>query len=153
MTIILGVDPGLEKTGLGLIKIENNQAKYLTHHLVLTKKTHSLEKRLVSLFEQAQTFLKDYQISTFIIEEIFVGINRNTIIKLSMARSVLILLGGMMKADIIHIPTRVVKQKITGAGNAKKEEVQTSIQQILNIKIDQIDCSDALACALMFDKL
>lgn len=149
--MILGVDPALERTGFGLISVENGKPTYITHALLITKPKNTIQQRLQDLFVQAKAFIDQYDIDIFVIEELFVGINRNTIIKLSMARSIILLLANMKKAQIIHIPTRIVKQKITGCGGSTKEQVLEIVCQILQLEnFSQLDCSDALACSLCY---
>lgn len=146
--LVLGVDPGLARTGLGLIELTDDGVQYIDHILINTKQKHTTHQRLYSIFTEAKTWLEDYQIDCFAIEELFVGINKNTIIKLSMARSMLLLLAEIKQAHVLNIPTKLVKQKIAGKGDAEKEDVNLAVCSALNITLSQYDCSDALACAL-----
>lgn len=147
---ILGVDPGLARTGLGLIELKDGKATYVDHQLLITQAKYPTHQRLQSIFQQGQAFIAKYnKIDTFVIEELFVGINRNTIIKLSMARSMIMLLASMTEAEVFNVPTRLIKQKITGFGGAQKEDVLAKVCEKLNLTdFTQLDCSDALACAL-----
>lgn len=149
--LVLGIDPALAKTGLGIIEFAPNYTpKHISHYVLETKNTMSTEQRLHSIFTQMQTILQKYTIDYIIIEEVFVGVNRNTIIKLSMARSIFLLLSAMHNIAVSHIPTRLIKQKITGHGNATKEEIADVMREKLNITLKQQDCLDALACALYY---
>ncbi len=149
MTLIVGIDPGLHKMGVGLIELVNNRPKYITHAVMMTKPTHNLENRLNSLFEQLSHFLSIYKPNVMVIEEIFASINRNTIIKLGMARSMAVLCSARYNCELINVPTRVIKKKITGDGGAEKDLVAQYVCGILNIDIrNNFDATDALACAL-----
>lgn len=156
MKKILGIDPGLERMGLGLICITNDQndakiPQYLHHTVIKTKPKAKLQDRLLLLLDQLKLFIDEHKPDVLIIEEIFAGINRNTIIKLSMARTIPILCASMYKNDLIHLPTRLIKQYITGLGSAEKDIVAKQVCHLLNIKyIDNLDATDALACALCY---
>lgn len=143
--LILGIDPGLARTGLGLI---NPDRSYHSHLLLVTNPKHALEVRLHDIFTQAQQYLLDKQIGIFVIEQLFVGSNRNTIIKLSMVQGILLLLAKMHQAAVVQIPTKIIKQKMTGQGAAEKQQVGQAVRDRLNIDLMQQDSLDALACAL-----
>lgn len=147
--IILGVDPGLALTGLGLLlEKEDGTISHIDHTIIATKPKYPTHDRLGHLFHDAKNWLQNYQIDTFAIEQLFVGINRNTIIKLSMARSMLMLLANIHNANTVDIPTKIVKQKIAGKGDANKKDVNKEVCSLLNVMVEQQDCTDALACAL-----
>lgn len=151
MTLIVGIDPGLHKMGIGLIELVNNRPKYLTHTVIITKPTHNLEHRLNMLFEQLSDFLSIHKPDVMIIEEIFASINRNTIIKLGMARSIAVLCAARYNCELINMPTRVIKKKITGIGSAEKDDVEKYVCALLNIDIhNNFDATDALACAICY---
>ena len=96
---------------MGLIELTDDGVQYIDHILINTKQ-NTTHQRLYSIFTEAKTWLEDYQIDCFAIEELFVGINKNTIIKLSMARSMLLLLAEIKQAHVLNIPTKLVKQKL-----------------------------------------
>lgn len=148
--IILGVDPGLQNTGLGLISInQQGVPTYITHTVLQTKPSHSLETRLNTLFSGLNSFILSHTPSIMVIEEIFASVNSNTIIKLGMARALPVLCAGIHKCSLFNVPTRLIKKKIAGKGNAEKDEVATSVCKMLNIPhIISQDATDALACAL-----
>lgn len=149
MTLMIGIDPGLHKMGVGLIELVNNRPKYITHTVIITKPTQNLEHRLNVLFESLSSFLSIHKPSVMIIEEIFASINRNTIIKLGMARSIAVLCASRYNCELINVPTRVIKKKITGLGSSEKDVVAKYVCAILNIDIhNNFDATDALACAL-----
>lgn len=149
---ILGVDPGLARTGLGLIKEETTsngvEFFYVNHTLLTTKPKDPTHIRLHSLFEQAQKWLKPYKIDIVIIEELFVGVNRNTIMKLSFAKSMLMLVGALKQAQVFSLPTKIIKQCVGGKGDVDKVHINECVCAKLGIDLKQHDCTDALACAL-----
>ncbi len=151
MTIILGVDPGLHKTGLGLISWEDGKYTYITHSIIKTQPYHALDYRLNVIFEQMSLFISIHKPDIMIVEEIFASINKNTIIKLGMARAMPVLCAARFNCELHNIPTRVVKKIVTGKGNADKTEVAIKVCQMLNLEeIKSQDATDALACALYY---
>lgn len=147
--LILGIDPALSKTGLALINIIDNQPIHLSHKLITSKNTLTLDQRLKYIYDHTQEYLHIFTPDLIIIEDLFVGINRNTIIKLSMARSIFLLISAQKNSKILHLPTKIIKQHVTGNGGADKQDVMIFVQQKLNLAhVDQQDCIDALACAL-----
>ena len=148
--LVLGVDPGLQNTGLGLISIDTfGVPSYVHHTIIQTKSSHSLENRLNRLFTELTDFIQQFKPSVMIVEEIFASINSNTIIKLGMARAIPVLCASRHNCTLFNVTTRLVKKKITGKGNAEKEEVARAVCRILKIPlISDVDATDALACAL-----
>lgn len=152
VTIILGVDPGLHRTGLGVVQFSDNKYIYIAHDLIKTKPSAFLETRLKQLFESMSQIIQEYKPDIVIVEEIFASVNRNTIIKLGMARAIPVLCAAQHNCKVINIPTRIVKKHITGYGAAEKEQIAQSVCNLLNIEyINNLDATDALACALCYD--
>ena len=145
MTIIIGIDPGSQRTGYGVIRQEGNRHIYLASgHLNL--KSFPTCERLRQIFYGLQEIITQYQPNEAAIEEIFMHDNPNSALKLGQARGAAIV---ALNMPIAEYSARVVKKSVVGTGAANKEQVQFMVQRLLNISQSlQADAADALAVAL-----
>jgi crossover junction endodeoxyribonuclease RuvC len=145
MTIILGIDPGSQRTGYGLIRLEGNRHIYLASgHLDLSK--YAGMERLRPIYFGLQQIIKTYQPTEAAIEQVFMHNNPGSALKLGQARGAAIVAVDMPLAEY---SARQVKQSVVGKGNASKEQVQFMVRRLLNLAGDiQADAADALAIAL-----
>lgn len=148
MAIILGIDPGSRVTGYGLINAVGNKLEYVACGCIRTE-TEALPTRLKTIFEGVCEIIERYSPQQAAIEEVFMGRNAGSALKLGQAR------GSAMVACLSHdLPVdeysaRKVKQAIVGAGGADKAQVQHMVKALLSIS-DTIaeDAADALAVAI-----
>lgn len=148
MAIILGIDPGSRVTGYGLINAVGNKLEYVACGCIRTE-TDSLPTRLKTIFEGVCEIIERYSPQHAAIEEVFMGRNAGSALKLGQAR------GSAMVACLSHeLPVdeysaRKVKQAVVGAGGADKAQVQHMVKALLSIS-DTIaeDAADALAVAI-----
>ncbi len=148
MAIILGIDPGSRVTGYGLINVVGNKFEYVACGCIRTE-TESLPERLKTIFEGVCEIIERYSPQQAAIEEVFMGRNAGSALKLGQAR------GSAMVACLSHdLPVdeysaRKVKQAVVGAGGADKLQVQHMVKALLSIS-DNIaeDAADALAVAI-----
>ncbi len=148
MAIILGIDPGSRVTGYGLINVVGNKFEYVACGCIRTE-TESLPQRLKTIFEGVCEIIERYSPQQAAIEEVFMGRNAGSALKLGQAR------GSAMVACLSHdLPVdeysaRKVKQAVVGAGGAGKLQVQHMVKALLSIS-DNIaeDAADALAVAI-----
>lgn len=148
MAIILGIDPGSRVTGYGLINAVGNKLEYVACGCIRTE-TDSLPTRLKTIFEGVCEIIERYSPQQAAIEEVFMGRNAGSALKLGQAR------GSAMVACLSHeLPVdeysaRKVKQAVVGAGGADKAQVQHMVKALLSIS-DTIaeDAADALAVAI-----
>lgn len=153
--LILGVDPGLLRTGFGVIDYSNNSPKYLSSGVLKTKSSDPTSVRLACLFNGLKEILERYQINAITLEETFVNKNPATSLTLGYARSVILTLAGIFNIEVFEYAPNHVKKTITGNGHAEKEQVQYMVKKLLSIdqEIKYYDESDALAIALTYQKL
>lgn len=149
MVKILGIDPGSQVTGFGVIATQQGQNKVLTHGIIqLKKETENFNERIYLLSQNLEILLAKYQPQIVVIEKIFLGKNPDSAFKLGHARGVCIQKALEHKAKIYEYSTREVKKGITGSGGADKIQVNEVLKHLLGLKsIDYLDASDALALA------
>lgn len=150
--IILGIDPGSRITGFGVIKVSGKGAsariQHISHGVIQMDPKEAFPLRMKELGLAMDVILQKYKPHQVVIEKIFLGKNADSAFKLGHARGVALYESAKFGSDVIEYATRLVKKGITGTGGASKEEVQTCLQRLLNIKaITRIDASDALALA------
>lgn len=148
MAIILGIDPGSRVTGYGLISAVGNKLEYVACGCIRTE-TKLLPDRLKVIFESVCEVIEKYSPQQSAIEEVFMGRNAQSALKLGQAR------GSAMVACLSHdLPVeeysaRQVKQAVVGSGAADKDQVQHMVKALLSINGNIAeDAADALAIAI-----
>ena len=148
MAIILGIDPGSRTTGYGLLEMENLKIKYLASGSIVLSDL-DFKKRLLVLNESLGQLIREYTPNQAAIEQVFVGKNASSALKLGHARGVALLAIAQANLTVSEYSAKVVKKAVTGSGGANKKQVQTMIAHILKLRnIPPPDASDALAIAL-----
>ena len=152
--VILGIDPGLVKTGWGAILKVGYEIKYLDCGVIKTDPKNSMEIRLSHIFDSVQELIQKFNPFEIAMEEVFVNINPKTSEKLIMARSAAFISAAKSGFLVNEFKPNEIKKNITGSGHAKKEQVHIMVQKILkaDIKNDNktktLDSMDALAVSL-----
>lgn len=147
--IILGIDPGLRKTGFGVVEKKGNTYKYINCGVIKLDKIPSVHDRLLKLFFEIERLIKSHNPQCISLESAFVGKNARSAFMIGEARAVCIIAGRKADLPVYEYPTRSVKQGITGFGGAEKGSVKHMVKIILNINGDiSDDASDALAIAI-----
>ena len=147
---ILGIDPGLTKTGFGIIDIKNEDFDLIDYGIIKPKVKDKLEKRLLTIFEDISKIISEHKPTIICIEEVFYGKNFKSALLLGQARGAAMVSAAAKNINIFEYSAKKIKQSVTGNGNANKEQVKFMVTSILNIKNYDIplDASDALAVAL-----
>ena len=146
--IVLGIDPGLRKTGWGVVVYKNNSFGYLDDGFFLQNDEVELGDKLLKNFNSLITIINKFEPELIGIEQTFVGAGNVSSLKLGMARGVYILAAAKLGKKIIEIPPKLVKKNITGSGAASKDQVKHMIKKMLNITPKSEDSSDALGVAM-----
>jgi len=149
---ILGIDPGLKRTGWGIVNYENQKLVYIDSGIIESKSSDKIEHRLLNIDNSLSNIIKRYSIKTVAIEEVFVNLNPKTSLLLGMARGVIISTCARNSLSISEYSPNKIKKSLTGNGHAKKEQVEAMIKILLpksNTKFH--DEADALATAITFN--
>ena len=138
--IVLGVDPGLIKTGFGVVSFNNNNLKYVASGTIFTDTKISIELRLKNIYDELTKIIKEYKPDFFSIEETFVNNNPISSLKLGQARGVAIL---------CEYKPNTIKKSVTGVGKATKDQVGMMVKTLLPaVDLKTEDEADALAIAI-----
>lgn len=146
---ILGIDPGLQKTGWGIIEQHGHALKFIASGLIKTDKNAPLYERLAQIDFELTKVAQDYAPDTSAVEETFVNKNPNSALKLGFARGVAIVAPARLGLDVGEYPATTVKKSVAGTGRAQKDQMGMMIRTLLpacgNPSEDE---ADALAVAI-----
>lgn len=146
---IIGIDPGLTKTGVGIIDVKNNIACYISSTTIYSSTSQQLSVRLKHFHDNLVEIVKYYQPDVSAIEEIFLNSNPMSSLKLGHARGALILSLAICNLEVFEYSTTQIKKTVTGVGRADKKQIQMMVKVILpNAQFKTEDEADALAVAL-----
>ena len=149
MTRILGIDPGTNITGLGIIETNGSAINYIYHEILKTGIKNKYSIKLASIHTTVNKIILEYQPNQVAIESVFFSVNAATAIKLGQARGAALTACGINNCDIYEYTPRRVKLVISGSGASDKIQLQKKVKKILNIRRKlEIDASDALAVAI-----
>lgn len=151
MTYFLGIDPGLERTGFGIVARDGGELSLEAYGVITTSKYDTTPERLLQLHADLQEILKKFpDIAAAGVEELFFGNNVNTALPVAQARGVVIFTLAQYRCIIKELKPVEVKSAIAGNGRAQKAEMQKIVQ--LTFGLSEIpqpdDAADAIAIAM-----
>jgi crossover junction endodeoxyribonuclease RuvC len=148
---ILGIDPGLNTTGYGVIDVAGRQISVVEAGIIQGKSDRELAPRLVRLFDGMNDLLQALRPDAAAIEELYSHYDRpKTAILMGHARGVLCLALAQAGLTIHAYASTQVKRMVTGNGRASKSQMQIAVARQLNLKQapEPPDVADALAIAM-----
>jgi len=147
---ILGVDPGSNITGFGLVRGTGDDVQYVFSGTIESKRTMSRHERLREIFAGIERVIREYQPTHFAIEDVFYSKNPRSALVLGEARGAAILAAAMAGLPVFEYSAREVKQSVTGNGAADKTQVSYMMGKILGLSElpERTDESDAIAIAM-----
>jgi crossover junction endodeoxyribonuclease RuvC len=151
MTRLIGIDPGLRRTGFGILEITGRDPRYLGSGVIKPPVDATEPDRLKELYRGMQEVLAQYAPTLAVVERVFVNVNPRSTLSLGQARGVAIAALAAREIPVHEITPLKIKQSIVGTGRASKEQVQYMVCHLLGLpQSPNADASDALACALAF---
>jgi crossover junction endodeoxyribonuclease RuvC len=146
---ILGLDPGLRRTGWGVIVVEGARLSHVAHGVIAPDDKAPLAERLLALFEGVSALIAQHAPDEAAIEEIFVTANGASTLKLGHARAAAMLAAAHAGLPVGEYAARLVKKAIVGAGGADKTQVAYMVARLLpTARSPTADAADALAVAI-----
>jgi crossover junction endodeoxyribonuclease RuvC len=148
--IILGLDPGTNVMGYGVILVQGRQLKLLQFGVIQLSKLESHELRLKKIFDRVLALVDEFTPDEVALEAPFYGKNVQSMLKLGRAQGVAMSAALHREVPIVEYAPKKIKQSVTGNGNASKEQVARMLMQIFAFKElpKLLDASDALAVAV-----
>ncbi len=148
--IILGIDPGTNIMGYGVIKKRKNKIDFLCLDVVLLNKIKNHNLKLKKIFEKTSELINNFSATEISIEAPFFGKNAQSMLKLGRAQGAAMIAGIMHNIPITEYAPKKIKMAITGNGRASKEQVAGMLTSMLSIhkKPKYLDATDGLAAAV-----
>lgn len=148
MSVILGIDPGSRICGYGLIRARGNSLEYIASG-VIRMGTRPFPERLQTIYTCLGEIIDEYRPDKVAVEEVFMGRNASSALKLGQARGAAIVACTVQKLPVSEYSPRRVKQALVGKGQAEKKQVQQMVKSLLRLsRVPAEDAADALAVAI-----
>ncbi len=152
MIKIIGIDPGLAATGIGIVRGTGLKVDGYSYGSINTSKSISLPTRLNQIFSKLLLVLNDEKPDLMVVEDVF-SLEKypKSGIILGKVAGVVLLAGSRVDVPVAEVPVREAKQVLTGNGNATKIQLEKSVRHLLNLTapIRPYHASDALGLALI----
>jgi crossover junction endodeoxyribonuclease RuvC len=149
MTIrVLGIDPGSQCTGFGVVDVAGARLTYVASGVIRTGEGE-FASRLCEIYRCVKSVVAQYRPQEIAIERVFVNRNPDSALKLGQARGAAICGTADADAEVFEYATREIKQAVVGTGSAEKAQVQLMMKSLLKLEGRlAADAADALAAAV-----
>ena len=151
---ILGVDPGLIRTGYGVVDVVSaDNIKLVEAGVIKTNSADKISTRVKQIYNNISNIIKEHKPEVLVLEKLYSHAKYPiTSILMGHARGVVCLACGLNDVKLVSYAATRVKKAVTGNGRAGKHQVRDMVKSILNLKCapDPLDISDALAIALSY---
>lgn len=146
---ILGIDPGLRRTGWGLIESDGNRLIHVACGSLETSERAALGARLVAIHDGLVAVIERFQPHEAAVENTFVNANAAATLKLGQARGIAMLVPSRCGLAVAEYAPNLVKKTVVGAGHSEKAQIRMMIGVLLPQADPQTeDAADALAIAI-----
>ena len=146
---ILGIDPGLRRTGWGVIGCAGNRLMYVACGSVETDSSVSLAERLVAIHDGLARIVEEFRPDEAAVEATFVNRDAVATLKLGQARGIALLVPARAGVSVAEYAPNLVKKTIVGAGHSEKAQIRMMVDVLLPKADPQSeDAADALAIAV-----
>ncbi len=152
--VVLGVDPGSEITGYGVVE-GDSQASPSGYHLleygaIRPNRSAPFPQKLLLIFNRISEILERFRPEALALEDIFHAMNARSALRLGHARGAVLLAAARAEVPVYEYSALQIKGSVTGYGRAEKRQVQAMIKLLLNLEAlpEPLDAADALAAAV-----
>ena len=147
---LLGLDPGLRRTGWGLIDADGNRLRFVAAGVVATEPGPGLAERLAVLYRGLRGVIAEHRPAAAAVEETVVNANAASSLKLGQARGVALLAAAHAGLPVSEYAAKTVKRAVAGTGGAQKRQVAMMVRTLLPGCGGEVaaDAADALAVAV-----
>jgi len=147
--LILGVDPGLNRCGWGLVASEGSRLSHVAHGVIKPPPQQQLASRLHDVFAALTAVIAQYQPHEAAVEETFVNSNARAALILGQARGVALAAAASRGLTVAEYAPTTIKKAIVGSGAADKTQIAFMVQRLLpSAGAVTADAADALGVAL-----
>jgi crossover junction endodeoxyribonuclease RuvC len=149
VVLILGVDPGLNRCGWGLVASEGSRLSHVAHGVIKPPAHQQLASRLHDVFEGLTEVIERYQPHEAAVEETFVNSNARAALVLGQARGVALAAAASRGLTVAEYAPATIKKAVVGSGAADKTQISFMVQRLLPTAGPvSADAADALGVAL-----
>ena len=146
---ILGIDPGLRRTGWGLVESDGNRLVYVACGSLATSDKADLGARLVTIHDGLAQVIEQFTPHEAAVEQTFVNTNAAATLKLGQARGIAMLVPARAGLSVAEYAPNLVKKTVVGAGHGEKAQIRMMIGVLLpKAAPESDDAADALAIAI-----
>lgn len=146
---IIGIDPGLQRTGWGVLEAQGNRLSAVACGVIRSEASDSLAERLTQLYRGLVAVLEEHRPEAAAVEETFVNMNPASTLKLGSARAVALLVPALAGLPVAEYQPSVVKKSLVGTGAADKSQMVAMIQRLMpGLVLPTADAADAMAVAI-----
>lgn len=147
---VLGIDPGSETLGWGIVEGVGSKYKLVDFGTVRSRPRVAFSKRILKAYDGLAEVIDKHAPDAISIEEAFYAVNAGVAIKLGQIRGAMLLLAEQKGLEIAEYSPRLIKKTVVGYGNAEKHQVQEMVRLLLGLKKvpEPHDAADALAIAI-----
>ena len=146
---ILGLDPGLRRTGWGVVSLDGVRLSWVAHGVIAPDEKAPLSERLLTLFEAVRAVVEAHGPNEAAIEETFVNMNPASTLKLGHARAAAMVAPATAGLSVAEYAATEIKKALVGTGGADKAQVAFMVKRLLPTAGDvTADAADALAVAI-----
>ena len=146
---IIGIDPGLRRTGWGIVEADGVRLAYVASGLITSNAEDDLAYRLRELYEGLVAVIASFSPQEAAVEETFVNKDARATLKLGQARGMALLAPAQKGLRVAEYPPNVVKKTVTGTGHGEKRQIAAMVGFLLpKARFESADEADALAIAV-----
>jgi len=146
---IIGIDPGLRRTGWGVIDTVGNELRFVASGTVTSQATKDLASRLYQLHQGLTQVLDTWQAQEAAVEHTFVNKDATATLKLGQARAIALLVPAQAGLPVAEYAPNAIKKTVIGVGHGDKQQIHMMVKMLLPLaKFDSDDAADALAIAI-----
>ncbi|AGF49242.1 crossover junction endodeoxyribonuclease RuvC [Candidatus Kinetoplastidibacterium galati] len=146
---VIGIDPGLRRTGFGIIDQNGQSVRYITSGTIIVPTNIPLAERLKVIFDNLNQVIEETNPLVAAMEIIFMNTNPATTLLLGQARGAALCAIANNDIKVYEYTALQIKKAVVGTGRAAKNQVQMMVQRLLSLNgLPSPDSADALSCAL-----
>ncbi len=146
---IIGIDPGLRRTGWGIIESDGVRLTYVASGHITSDSTDDLAYRLREIFDGLSSVIASFRPLEAAVEETFVNDNARATLKLGQARGIALLAPAAKGLKVSEYQPNLIKKSVIGTGHGDKRQIQAMVGFLLpKAKFESADEADALAIAI-----
>ncbi|MBI0009240.1 crossover junction endodeoxyribonuclease RuvC, partial [Bartonella sp. M0193] len=146
---IIGIDPGLRRTGYGVIDVLGNNLKFVTSGTIRSDDKLSLASRLSTLYDGLSEIIHSFMPEEAAVEQTFVNKDATATLKLGQARGIALLAPAQAGLPVAEYAPNSIKKAVIGVGHGEKQQIHMMVKVLMpRASFDSSDAADALAIAI-----